>query len=789
MNIRQTNLATSLSLAFLFVGLVAYEFTVLLREKGQQQATAGIVETGSVLNQGTIELSLERSVMQVTLNLPDPIAPPFRALIEQQRSVFADSLAQTRTLLASIDIDPETVTSALGALSAAEQEIADIRRRADALLARPRDERNPEDIEALPNALKGAIVELSAVPSLLRSDGMRVSSRLQTLLDIQAQAWAVREFGGQERTYLAIATASGEPMSAARRSEMKQLHNRAATSMLRLKALGQFDGLSETVKSQIADLETGYFQDYRALREALLNHDTSEGPYPVSFEDFFSRSTSALDLAVDLSIQAGDQTKAFLDEYNRSFWTRLIAFSGLLVLVVMVCGWQLYFSQVQVSGRLSRLAEQMRRLASGDTQIDSGDQNRRDEIGDMARAFHVFKTNALERVALERRAVEERDRERQRQTHMEHVIRNFSGSLETATGQVSEQAHALLDTSKRLNTAAETATGHAVNADQATGSAASGVETAAAAAEQLAISITGIADQTQKAQDRMRSAALRSQASNEQVRLLTSSVDRIGAVVKLISDIAQQTNLLALNATIEAARAGEAGRGFAVVANEVKALASQTARATDEISSQIADIQTSTHTTVASIEEVSHAVEDIQQLTIGIAEAIEQQKNATREIAESVSSASAGAATVLTSVQSVTGAITTTNEEANTVRNAASVLTTATRNMADEVDTFLKKVSEDVTQRRNALRIALSEVAIVNAGGARQNAQFVNISKTGARLKNVSSLAAGQALVLELSNYQKVTCKVVRQTEDDVAVQFDVPLSDSDFDQLTVQAA
>ena len=369
MNIRQTSLATSLLMAFLFVGVVAYELLVLRQEKLQQLMIGRIVETGSILSRGTIELSLERSVMQVTLNLPDPIAPAFRDLIEQQRRLFADHVGRTRQALDGLAIDPATAADVTARLDEAERTIGAIRRAADAQLDLPRERRDPAAIEALPAALKKAIIDVTVVPALMLGEATSLSSRLATLLDVQAEAWAVREFGGQDRTYLAIATATGEPIAAARRGEMAQLHDRARTAMTRLSALAAEDDFPAELRAQVRGIEEVYFGSYAATRDALLAHDIATGPYPMAFEDFFGQSTAALDDAVALSVAAGEMTVRFVDEYGTAMWTRFAAFGGMLALALAICGVQLYNSQVHVSGRLGALAATMRRLAAGDTGV------------------------------------------------------------------------------------------------------------------------------------------------------------------------------------------------------------------------------------------------------------------------------------------------------------------------------------------------------------------------------------------------------------------------------------
>lgn len=776
MKIRQASLATSLSLALVVICFMLYELASLQKERRREMNTGLIVQAGSLLSQATIELSLERSVMQVALNLPDPITPRFKSVIQTQRWVYEKNFTEIEDLLGTIELDSDVAQRVSAALAKSHRTITSIREKADRLSSLSSGMREARAVDELPGQLKQAILDLARVPIMLRNDEVHISSRLQTLLDIQTEAWAVREFGGRERTYLAIATASGEPFSQRERLDMVKNHALAKASMVRLKALSQFAGLNLELIDKIDSLEDVYFKTYDATRQLILGHDLAKGAYPIGFNDFFAASSKALDVAVDLSAQAGQLTVDSIAENSSAIFGRFLAIVGVLIFVLLLCGLQLYYSQVQLSGRLIALSVRMRHLAEGDNSVSIEGQHRRDEIGDMARAVQIFKANALARIEVEKQAAVERERERERLSGIKELLGRFSDALLRSTGQVKDQSGSLLATSKRLGTVAHHAAEETSIANQATGTAESNVQAVAAASEQLSASISEIANQAETAQNRTYQAAERVQSSHIQVSSLELSVTKIGSIINLINDIADQTNLLALNATIEAARAGEAGHGFAVVANEVKALASQTASATGDIINQISEIQGATSQTVAAISDVTSAVSDIRDLVGTIATAVDSQKAATDEIAQSVSAASLDASTVLTSIHSVSGSINKTTDEANLVRDAADMLSATTEEMADRVDEFVQDVSADVGQRRKALRVALSHVAVINHNGQRENAQFVDLSETGARLTKVRHMAVGQSVKLQLSDCQQVSAKVVRHTEDGLAVAFDAPV-------------
>jgi PAS domain S-box-containing protein len=283
--------------------------------------------------------------------------------------------------------------------------------------------------------------------------------------------------------------------------------------------------------------------------------------------------------------------------------------------------------------------------------------------------------------------------ESQRRAMVESAITAFRQSMDSVLRTVNESAASMKLTASSLFAASGQTSQRAESAVQAANEASTNVVTAATAADEMTSSIGEISRQLVQTTNVVRSAVHEAQSTNDGIRGLADIAQRIGDVIELIRTIAGQTNLLALNATIEAARAGESGRGFAVVASEVKSLAVQTAKATEEISSQILAVQDSTGSAVEAIARIANRMQEIERYTSAVAAAVEEQNAVTGEISHNVSSAASGTNDFVAVLDQVARAATHTRSSAETVLGASDAVEKAVANMRDEVESFLKKVA------------------------------------------------------------------------------------------------
>ena len=334
-------------------------------------------------------------------------------------------------------------------------------------------------------------------------------------------------------------------------------------------------------------------------------------------------------------------TEAAATQRVTTFTIVLWSISGLVFLMI---GGGLFSVGLGVIQPMTGMTDVMARLAGGRLDIEIPSLHRADEVGAMARAVQVFKENAERVQAMEsEQAALKLKAEQDRKAAMGQVADGFEQAIGRIVQMVSSASSEIEVAAGSLTRTAEANNTLTATASSASGRASGNAQSAAAASEQMASSVTEIGRQVQQSETITDTAVRQAEQTNERIAELSQAASRIGEVVKLIAAVAEQTNLLALNATIEAARAGEAGRGFAVVASEVKALAAQTAKATEEIGAQIAQMQSATQQSVSAIKAIGATIGQISEISTAIAAAVEQQGTATQEIARNVQQAAQGA--------------------------------------------------------------------------------------------------------------------------------------------------
>ncbi|MFT4276090.1 MAG: methyl-accepting chemotaxis protein [Rhodopseudomonas sp.] len=441
------------------------------------------------------------------------------------------------------------------------------------------------------------------------------------------------------------------------------------------------------------DVETAGRKIVRELRDGVA----AKGNVTLIYEFMKPGSTELMrKVSYAVAIPGWDMlvgTGVYLQDIDAKMRPMMLWLGFAILGIGAVCSVVAWAISRSITKPLGALGARMKALAEGQLDAAIPGVERRDEVGEMAATVQVFKDNALRIRGLEQQEQEaQRRAAAERAALMRGIADEFESSVNGVVTSVADATRQMQSTAQSMTSTAADASTRAAAVGSASDSSSSMVGTVAAASEELSASVQEISRQVEQSRAIAGRAVSDAELTNETVMQLSVGAEKIGEVVQLIHSIASQTNLLALNATIEAARAGESGRGFAVVASEVKALASQTAKATEDISAQVAAMQASTSSAVQSIGSITATIGEINKITMAISTAVEQQGAATREIALNIQSVAAGANEISDHIGGVSSAAAATGDAAADVLSHAEALGGQSVALQSSVDDFLRKI-------------------------------------------------------------------------------------------------
>jgi methyl-accepting chemotaxis protein len=625
--------------------------------------------------------------------------------IEVNRKSTEAAYAESLKLIALISAPDLPAT--LNRLVSGHEAMLQLRPKIDVAIQKPKSERTPDLENEVPKVAGAFLDSITAISDLLDASLKMVDPAVDQLLSVKRAAWGARNFAGLVAYRIENTAASGKTWTPTDIALVSQDVGRTAYAWLLINEAAVRSDTPPALVEAVAKARQYFIGPMADERKSLIKTLTDGGLITMPMRDLQNRDIAELNLISDLLNVALDEMIGRAQAQSKHATLTLVVSAIQLLAAVFFTAVGLLIGQRHVSRPLVRMSEVMRRLADHDLNADIPDIGRQDEIGAMAKSVQVFKDSMIIADQLAAEQVAARGAKDRRQAAMDRHTADFGQTIAGVMASLTHSAEQMRQAAMTMSDATQqTRDSASATAEGATASSRD-LGTVAAASEQMSSSIGEISHQVSGVTVAVQQAVERATVTNEKVNGLATAADRIGEVVRLISEIASRTNLLALNATIEAARAGVAGKGFAVVASEVKALATQTAKATQEIGAQIVAIRGATGEAVAAVRDVTLAIGQVDAVAAAIAAAVEEQATATREIAGSVQSVMQSAEFASEAMQKVSAIAEESGATSQRVLSAADEVSRTADALRGDVQSFLAVMADgDVAERRSYERIS-----------------------------------------------------------------------------------
>jgi methyl-accepting chemotaxis protein len=662
----------------------------------QQQVTAQRrMEVSSITRhmfRAMQNVRVERGTVSAALVEREPIDPATWQDIQSLRASSRSALVEALDELSHLDIDDRDRW--IADLRTSSATVESMRVKADETLQKrlvgSHAELNDQWVPAV-----GALVDrMDALASRLSSDVRLNEPFFDQMMTVKQLAWSARSDAGVERLMIGDAIAGGAKVSDDWQRKTIELRGRVGAAWAALLNLVDDRQTPQTLLDTTAAAKETFFNRYNRDRDAVYRSLIAGDKPQITSRSWIQQSNPALESLIGVANAAVDLAQAGAERMLADARHHFLYQSLLVLVAILISFLGLFTISRKVIGPIVTLTLAMRQLAAGNTSVEIPGTTRRNELGAMATAVEVFKHAAIEnarlRVEKERLAARTNADKQAAATELAKAfdakIGNLVQSLKAASREMEGTARSMSETAEEAGQLTTLATTFAEQTS-------TNVRKVAAATDKLAAFACEIGTRAATSASLVAKAVEDTKRTDGAVRVLSERSVRIEQVVKLISDVAAQTNLLALNATIEAARAGEAGRGFGVVAAEVKNLASQTAKATEEIASQVAQSQEATRDVVGAIKSVGDTIEQLHLIASAIAAGAQEQHAAAQEIAGSVAEAASGTQEVTNNISQVCQAAAHTGSASSQVLAAATALSQNSSELSREVELFLARVA------------------------------------------------------------------------------------------------